>query len=225
MPMTDQDLTRGHAAGIARGAAVIAGLTILSRILGLVRTLVFSQSVGATCLGTVYLSANQVPNLIYELVLGGALTSAMVPVLARSAERAASDADEKARVSQISSALLTWSVLILVPLTLVIAAAARPIALLLNPANANAHCVRSDMVNATGDMLVVFAPQALLYGLLQAYRRFAGPSLAPAISSLVLITAYLAFVPLDHGLPLSKLPLSAELVLSVGTTPGIAALA
>jgi hypothetical protein len=33
--------------GIARGATVIAGLTILSRLLGLVRTLVFSQTVGA----------------------------------------------------------------------------------------------------------------------------------------------------------------------------------
>ena len=205
---------------------------MLSRMFGLIRTLVFSQTVGASCLGTAYVTANQVPNLIYELVLGGALTSAMVPVLARSAERSASDPAEKARVSQISSALLTWSVIILVPLTLVIVAAARPIAWLLNPANANAHCVRADMVNATGDMLIVFAPQALLYGLsvvlfglLQAYRRFAGPALAPAISSLVLIAAYLAFVPLSHGLPLSRLPLSAELVLSAGTTLGIAVLA
>src|SRR5437667_7862955 len=41
--MTDQDLTGGHAAGIARGAAVIAGLTVLSRILGLVGTLVFTR--------------------------------------------------------------------------------------------------------------------------------------------------------------------------------------
>jgi hypothetical protein len=87
--MADQDLMRGHAAGIARGAAVIAGLTVLSRILGLVRTLVFSQRVGASCLGTAYITANQVPNLVYELVVGGALTSAMIPVLARSAERAA----------------------------------------------------------------------------------------------------------------------------------------
>ena len=55
---------------------------------GLIRTLVFSQTVGAGCLGTAYVTANQVPNLVYELVLGGALTSAMVPVLARSAERA-----------------------------------------------------------------------------------------------------------------------------------------
>jgi putative peptidoglycan lipid II flippase len=225
------DLALRPAAGIARAAALIAGLTILSRLVGLVRTVVFSQSVGASCLGAAYVTANQVPNLIYELVLGGALSSAMVPVLARSAERAASDPAEKARVGQISSAMLTWSVIILVPLTLIIAAAAGPIASLLTPANANANCVHADVVAATGSMLVVFAPQAVLYGLsvvfcgvLMAYRRFTGPTLAPAISSLVLIAAYLAFVPLSKGLPLARLPLTAELVLSVGTTLGIAAL-
>ena len=217
--------------GIARGVAVVAGLTILSRILGLVRTLVFSQTVGASCLGTAYVTANQVPDLLYQLILGGALTSAMVPVLARSAERAAHDPAEKARVGQITSALLTWTVVIVVPLVLVIVVAAGPMASLLNPSNPNAHCVRADEVAVTGDMLRVFAPQALLYGLsvvlyglLQSYRRFAAPSIAPGISSLVLIACYLAFVPLNKGRPLAQLPLTAELVLSVGTTLGIATL-
>ena len=172
--------------GIARGAAIVAGLTVLARLLGLVRTLVFSQTVGATCLGGAYVTANQVPNLLYELVLGGALTSAMVPVLARSAERADRDPAEKARVGAITSALLTWSVIILVPLVVVIAVAAGPIASLLTPVNPNVHCARSEVVAATGHMLVVFAPQALLYGLsvvlyglLQSYRRFAAPSIGP----------------------------------------------
>jgi len=219
------------AEGIARGAAVVASLTILSRILGLVRTLVFSQTVGASCLGTAYVTANQVPNLLYELILGGALTSAMVPVLARSAERAGQDPAEKARVGVITSALLTWTLVIVIPLTVVIIAAAGPIASLLNPSNPNAHCVHADVVGVTANMLRVFAPQALLYGLsvvlyglLQSYRRFVAPSIGPGIASLVLIACYLAFVPLNKGLPLSQLPLSAELVLSVGTTLGIAAL-
>jgi len=218
-------------AGIARGALVVAGLTILSRILGLVRTLVFSQTVGASCLGTAYVTANHVPDLLYQLILGGALTSAMVPVLARSAERAARDPAEKARVGQIASALLTWTVVIVVPLCLVIVAAAGPIASLLNPSNPNAHCVHADVVAVTSDMLQVFAPQALLYGLavvlsglLQSYRRFAAPSIGPGISSMVLISCYLAFVPLNKGHSLAQLPLAAELVLSVGTTLGIAAL-
>jgi putative peptidoglycan lipid II flippase len=225
------DRVRPPAAGIARGAALIAGLTLVSRLLGLVRTLVFSQTIGAGCVGTAYATANQVPNLVYELVLGGALTSAMVPVLARSAERAASDPAQRARVGQISSALLTWSVILLVPLTVATAAAAGPIASLLNPANQNAQCNHADMVAATRSMLTVFAPQVLLYGLsvvlfglLQAYRRFAGPALAPVISSLVLIASFLAFVPLDKGLPLAALPESAQLVLSVGTTMAVAAL-
>jgi putative peptidoglycan lipid II flippase len=217
--------------GIARGAAVVASLTILSRVLGLVRTLVFSQTVGASCLGTAYVTANQVPNLLYELILGGALTSAMVPVLARSAEQAGRDPAEKARVGVITSALLTWTMVIVIPLTVAIVVAAGPIASLLNPSNPNAHCVHADVVRVTGNMLQVFAPQALLYGLsvvlyglLQSYRRFAAPSIGPGISSLVLIACYLAFVPLNKGLPLARLPLSAELVLSVGTTLGIAAL-
>jgi putative peptidoglycan lipid II flippase len=225
------DLAHQPAMGIARGAALIAGLTMLTKMLGLVRTLVFSQTIGAGCLGAAYVTANQVPNLLYELVLGGALTTAMVPVLARSAALGASDPTEKARVGQITSALLTWSILILVPLTLVIMAVAGPIASLLTPANANAQCAHADVVATTRSMLQVFAPQAVLYGLsvvlfglLQAYRRFAAPALAPLVSSLVLIAAYLAFVPLDKGLPLARLPVSAELVLSVGTTLGIATL-
>jgi putative peptidoglycan lipid II flippase len=217
--------------GIARGALLIAGLSALSRMLGLVRTLVFSQSVGAGCLGTAYVTANQVPNLIYELALGGALTSAMIPVLARSAERSATDPREKARVAQISSASLTWAVLILAPLMAVIMAAAEPIASALIPANPNAGCARGDMVGVTANMLLVFAPQVLLYGLsvvlfglLQSYRKFTGPTLAPVIANVVLISSYLLFVPLDKGFPLARTPLAAELVLSIGTTLNIGTL-
>jgi putative peptidoglycan lipid II flippase len=214
--------------GIARGAALIAALTVLSRMMGLVRTLVFSQSVGAGCLGTAYVTAYQVPNLIYELILGGALTSAMVPVLARSAEKADIDAAERRRVGQITSALLTWSVILLVPLTIGVAAAARPIAELLNPANPNAHCAHAQMVSTTSGILVVFAPQIVLYGLsvvlfglLQAYRKFGAYALAPLVANFVLIASYLIFVPLDRGQPLTSTPLPAVLTLSVGATLGV----
>ncbi len=136
---------------------------------------------------------------------------------------------ERALVSRTKT--LTWTVIIVVPLVAVIAAAAGPIASLLTPANANAHCVRAEMIAATGTMLAVFAPQALLYGLsvvlyglLQSHRRFAAPSVGPGISSQVLIACYLAFVPLSKGRPLAGLPITAGLVLSAGTTLGIAVL-
>ena len=227
----ERDTRHSHAAGIARGAGVIAGLTILARILGLTRTLVFSQTVGATCLGTAYTTANQVPNLVYELVLGGAMASVMVPVLARSAERSATDPAAKAEVSRIASALLTWTLVILVPLSLIVGIGAGPIAAALNPSNPSAHCVHADVVATTATMLRVFAPQAVLYGLsvvlfglLQAHRRFAGYALAPLASSLVLIASFLVFAPVGKGLPLGRLPVSAEMILAIGTTLGVAAL-
>ena len=219
------------AAGIARGAMLIAGLTAVSRVLGLGRTLVFSQSVGSGCLGTAYVTANQVPNLIYERALGGALTSAMVPVLARSAARASADPEAKERVARISSALLTWGVIILVPLTLLVMALAHPIASLLVPANPNDACARPAMVATTATMLIAFAPQVffygvsvVLFGLLYAYRRFTGPTLAPVIANFVMIGSYLGYAALDDGRPLGGTPLAAVLVLSIGTTMNIATL-
>src|SRR5208282_4736878 len=71
---------------------------------------------------------------------------------------------------------------------------------------------------------LLYGLSVVLYGLLQSYRRFAAPSIGPGFASLVLISCYLAFVPLNKGLPLARLPLQAELVLSVGSTLGIAVL-
>ena len=231
-----QDPVAGRPVGtsIGRAAALIAVLTIAARLIGLVRTIVFAKTVGATCLGTAYVTANALPNIVYDVVLGGALTSIMVPVLARPAQRSRTDPAAAAEVSQTSSALLTWTTVILVPASLAVALAAGPLASLLNPANSRAHCAQAPLVTVTGHMLAVFAPQIVLYGLavvlygvLQAHRRFAAPALAPVLSSLVVIVAYLAFVPLGgrYVNALSRLPLDAELMLSVGTTAGVAALA
>jgi putative peptidoglycan lipid II flippase len=230
----DPGPSRPAGAGIGRAAATIAALTVLARLLGLVRTVVFAKTVGATCLGTAYITANTVPNIIYDVVLGGALTSVMVPVLAKPAGTSATDPAAQAEVRQTSSALLTWTTIILVPVSVAMALASGPLASLLNPVNNRDHCAQAPLVTVTGHMLAVFAPQIVLYGLavvlygiLQAHRRFAGPALAPVISSLVVIAAYLAFVPLGRGETenLTAVPVSAQLVLSVGTTAGVAALA
>ena len=77
-------------------------------------------------------------------------------------------------------------------------------------------------------MLAVFAPQVffyglavVLYGILQAHRKFTAPGPAPLISSLVVIAAYLVFDPLGAGhRHVASLPLAAELILSIGTTLG-----
>ena len=48
-------------------------------MLGFVRTVVFAGTVKTSCLSAAYVTANLVPNVIYDIVLGGALTAIVVP--------------------------------------------------------------------------------------------------------------------------------------------------
>jgi putative peptidoglycan lipid II flippase len=203
--------------GIGRAAVLIGAVTMLARAIGSGRQLVFAHTVRASCLGTAYTTANMVPNIIYDIVLGGALTAVVVPVLA-------GDADPE-RSRQTSGALLTWTVLLLAPVSAVVAAIADPlVSTLLGDAPG---CPRASMVTVGGRMLMVFAPQILLYGLavvlygiLQSHRRFAAPALAPVVSSLVVIGAYLWF----GGVSGTNLTSASWPVLAIGTTAGVAAL-
>jgi len=213
--------------GLAGAAVLIGALTVLSRLAGFGRTLVFSQTVTAQCVGQVYNAANMLPTIVFEIVAGGALAGMVVPVLAGPVERG-----EREHVHRTASAMLTWVVLALLPLSAAMALAARPLMALLVPGDAQGCSVR-DAIAVGADMLVVFAPQVVLYGLavvlygvLQAHRRFTGPALAPLVSSIVVMGAYLLFVPwgADHRGDLAGLPRTAELILSVGTTLGVAAL-
>ncbi|GHC85956.1 membrane protein [Nocardiopsis terrae] len=212
--------------GVATAAALIAVVTVGARLAGFGRTVVFSQTVGDTCLGTAYVTANQLPAVLFEIVIGGTLTAMVVPVLAAAVERGDRD-----QVRHTASALVTWVLLLSLPLAALLALVSVPAMTLM--LGAGTGCQGRALVGLAARMLVVFAPQivfyglaAVLYGVLQSHRRFLGPALAPLVSSLVVITVYLVFVPLgaDHRQDVDALPLSAELTLSLGTTAGVAAL-
>ena len=216
---------RQRGQGIGRAAVTIGVITMLARLVGFGRQVVFAHSVGTTCLGTAYTTANMVPNIVYDIILGGALASVVVPVLAGPAWRAG----EQAR--QIASALLTWTVALLVPVSLLVAVAAHSIVSVL--VSGASGCPRGELVSAGTRMLIVFAPQVLLYGLavvlygiLQARRRFAAPALAPLLSSLVVVGVYAGFGVLGGAYVnrLDALPARAEFLLAGGTTLGVLAL-
>jgi putative peptidoglycan lipid II flippase len=217
-------------------AALVAGLTLAARLAGFGRVFAFSASVGAGCTGTAYAAANQLPNVLFEVVAGGALAGAVVPAVASALARAGAR-----EANEVSSALLTWAVLVLLPVALLLALFAGPIiALLLGGATgAGGGSGGSGPVCPGGAalaarMLVVFAPQVVLYGVgivlagvLQAHHRFAGPALAPLLSSLVVIAAYLGYAALagpGHGEVTFVPGPAAELVLAGGTTAGVVAL-
>jgi putative peptidoglycan lipid II flippase len=211
-------------AGLIASATMIAAITAVSRIFGFGRWLVFAQNVGSQCVGEAYTSANVLPNVLFEVVAGGALAGAVVPLLAGplAAGRAAGG---QADVDRIASALLSWALLVLVPVSLVMAVLARPLSQVLT----NDKCSGEQALTAR--LLLVFAPQIALYGIgvvlsgiLIAHRRFFWPAVAPLLSSLVVITAYRAFGLTADGTQnvADRLPGTAEAWLAWGTTAGVA---
>ncbi|TKJ31543.1 lipid II flippase MurJ [Blastococcus sp. CCUG 61487] len=211
---------RAVAQGVAGAAVLIAVLTLLARVAGFGRTLVFTNAVGADSTGDTYQAANTVPNIVFEVVAGGALAALVVPMLAGGIATG-----DREQVRRTASALLGWTLLVLTPLAVAIALLAEPIARLLLGSGSTAQ------VDLAARFLVVFAPQVVLYGIgivltgvLQAHRRFAAPAVAPLLSSVVVAGAYVGFAVLDGGRDVDDLSTPAELVLGVGTTLGVVAL-
>ena len=162
--------------------------------------------------------------MLYEVAAGGVLAAVAVPLIARALGRG-----DEAVADRIASALLTWAVTLLVPLAALLFLLAGPISELLLVRTS--QCPGAQQLGA--DMIRVFAPQVPLYGIgivlagvLQAHRRFLAAALAPLLSSLVVIGAYLLYGALAHGQgdDLASLPPEATLALTAGTTLGVAAL-
>ena len=213
--------------GLAGAAALVAGITVASRVAGFARWFVQSYSVGATSTGSVYNTANQVPNVLFEIVAGGALATVVVPLHAGPLARGL-----RKDVDRIASALLTWAIAVLVPTSLLVAVLARPIVtrLLGSPVDPALAAAQLDL---GARLLAVFAPQLVLYGIgivlagvLQAQQRFAWPAVMPLVSSVVVIGAYLMFRQLAGFAQADPAALSSSAVgwLGWGTTAGVAAL-
>ncbi len=219
--MKPPEATRPPAgARLAGAAALITVLTVVARVAGFGRTFVFLHTVGDTRLGDLYNAANTIPNIVFELVAGGALASLVVPLLAGHVA-----AGDRGRVDAVSSALLTWVLTLLVPLAVVVALAAGPIASLLGIA-AEHHDVAVRLLRIFAPQLPLYGVGIVLTGVLQAHHRFAWPVIAPLLSSVTVMTAYLGYAAAD-GIRTSFAGLSrgGELFLSAGTTAGVVVLA
>jgi len=208
---------------LAGAAAMITVVTVASRLVGFARSLVLSWAVGTEGVGPAYTAANQLPNVLFEVAAGGALAGAVVPLLAGPiARRSARE------TSGVASALLGWTLAVLVPLGALLAILAGPIASLLM---GDKH---PELVDVTATFVRTFALQVPLYGLavvlggiLQAHKRFFWQAFAPLLSSLAVIAVYLVFVGVADGDQGDVAALSTTAIgwLGWGTTAGVAFLA
>ncbi|TFV62236.1 UNVERIFIED_ORG: murein biosynthesis integral membrane protein MurJ, partial [Bacillus sp. AZ43] len=210
----------GAAGGILRAAGTMAVATLVSRITGLLRTMVLAAALGsATLVGDAYNTANTLPNIVYELLLGGVLASVIVPLLVHAQER---DRDGGTAYAQ---RLATVAVAGLVVVT--------ALAILAAPLLTSLYGITDDpdqerlavwLARILLVEIVFYGLGALAQAILNSRGVFGPPAWAPVLNNVVVIATGLVFIAASGPGDLEPASLTPGLVwlLGVGTTLGIA---
>jgi putative peptidoglycan lipid II flippase len=203
-------------ARLGRASSVMALGTIASRGTGFLRTAAITAALGIGAVGDAYNVANTTPNIIYDLLLGGVLTSVIVPVLVR-ARKEDEDGGER-----FASSLLT---LVAIGLTLFAV-----IGLLVAPLIARIYQGNHAALPLTTTFIRWFVPQIVFYGLgatigaiLNIRGRFGAPTLTPVLNNLVVIAVAVVFIFMHEGAgpTLANLSTTQITLLGAGTTLGV----
>lgn len=178
---------------LARSTTVVGGNTLASRVLGLVRDVVFARLFGAGPAMDVFVVAFQIPNFLRRLFAEGAFSQAFVPVLSETRSRGSQE-DVKALADRVAGTL--GALLFVVTLIGVVAA---PLFILLF---APGFSGKPEMLGMATDMLRVTFPYlffisltAFAGGILNTYGRFAVPAFTPVFLNLALIGAAIWISP------------------------------
>jgi putative peptidoglycan lipid II flippase len=178
-------------ASAATNSAVMAAGSLVSRGTGFLRTLVITAAIGAA-VGDAYTTAQIFPGMIYEFLIGGVLTSVVVPVLVR---RRKADPDGGQAYTQ---SLLTLAVLALGVATLIAVLAAPLLTALYTSERTPA--ATSDLIIALSrlmlPMIFFTGLSALLGAVLNTRGHFAAPMWSPILNNLVVIGAFGLFIVL-----------------------------
>lgn len=171
-----------------RSSAVMAAGTLVSRILGFVKTLLITVAVGVGTITDIFELSNQLPNQIYVLTAAGVFNAVLVPQVIKAAKNPDGGADYISR-------LVSLAVIAVLGITIAVVALATPII----------STMGNGWTPEQTDLGVTFAlwcfPQIFFYGLyavlgqiLNAKEAFGWYMWAPALNNLIAIAALIVFI-------------------------------
>jgi putative peptidoglycan lipid II flippase len=209
-----------------RSTAAMSAGTLASRVTGLLRVSATLAALGVTALSDAYNTANTTPNILYELILGGILTSVFVPLLVEERKERGRDGQFEA-----ASRFLTITVVVLAGVA-ILGAVAAPWIMRLYLNDIRDPQVRTQEVELGTFFLRWFMPQIVFYGvsavaggLLTANRRFGAQMFAPVLNNAAVIATMLAFIAVHDGsLAIDDVSTGERTLLAVGTTLGVLAM-
>lgn len=208
---------------ILRSVFTMSVATGVSRLTGFLRTAAQTAALGTGALANAYTLSNTLPNQIYELFMGGLLSSIFIPLLV---ERLTKHGEEDAR--RLTNALLTLVVPVLALVVLLGILFAGPLVNLTTNWGAGGSCAATGAGQNPAGLATllfrVFALQVLFYGVgavamgvLNSHRHFFLPTIAPVLNNLIVIASFAGYVLLVR-----QNPTAALYVLAFGTTLGVA---
>jgi len=171
--------------GLIRAAGLISGLTMVSRLLGLVREILFAALLGAGVHADAFQIAFRIPNLLRDLFAEGALSAAFIPTWSAALTR-----EGRERANQLASRVVTLLLIVMAALVGIGILGARPLAELLAPGY-EAVPGKLELTTLLTRVMMPFLPlislSAVAMGMLNAEERFGPPAFAPATFNIVAI--------------------------------------
>lgn len=179
--------------GLLKSTAVVGAMTMFSRVLGLVRDIVFTRIFGVGAGTDAFLVAFKIPNFMRRLFAEGAFSQAFVPVLSEYKTQHSHD-----EVAELTSRAMGTLGGILFLLSLLAVVAAPYLVMVFAPGfigEGRKFDMTAQMLRITFPYLLFISLTALASGVLNCYGRFAIPALTPALLNIVLIIAAVYIAP------------------------------
>ncbi|MDJ0750522.1 MAG: murein biosynthesis integral membrane protein MurJ [Woeseiaceae bacterium] len=179
---------------LALKTSIVSGMTLLSRILGLVRDIVFARFFGASMVMDAFLVAQRIPNMLRRFFAEGAFSAGFVPVMARYKEQHGQD-ETRAYLDAMAG---TFAVVLFV-VTLLGVIGAPVLVLIVAPGfvgDGGDFDLAALMLRFTFPYLFFVSLTAFAGGILNTYGKFGVPAFTPVILNVVLIAAAIWVAPM-----------------------------
>jgi putative peptidoglycan lipid II flippase len=178
---------------LLRSTSVVSGMTLVSRVLGLVRDVVFARYFGATIVMDAFIVANRIPNMLRRFFAEGAFSQGFVPVMAQYREK-----NDHVEARQLVDAVAGTLGLGLFLITLVGVVVAPLLVVIVAPGfigDDGRFDLATLMTRFTFPYLFFVSLTAFAGGILNTYGKFAAPAFTPVLLNLVLIASAIWFSP------------------------------
>ena len=215
-----EEQARADTRGLLGSSAVMATGTVLSRVTGVARDIALTAALGFYLVSDAYSLGNTMPNVLYILVIGGALNAVFIPQLVRhmkdDADGGQAYADRLITLAGLVLLLFSITAVLLAPLLVDLYAT--------SAYDDSQRALATAFARLCLPQIFFYGVYALLSQVLNARGRFGAPMFAPILNNIVAIATFILFIAIAGTSAAADGDLTPDqiAILGIGTTLGVA---